>query len=63
MTDDQVVNALLPSALAGRLDVQNAAGVSPKAIQRTEAQLKRAMAVSLAQRHTLTDGGRLLNKK
>lgn len=49
MTDDEVVVALLPSALAGRYDVQSATGVSTKALDKTSSQLARATAKAIAQ--------------
>ena len=49
MTDDEVITAIVPSCLAGRLDVQMATGVSQKAIDKTANQLQRASAKAIAQ--------------
>ena len=50
MSDKEVANNIHMSALAGRLDVQNVKKVAPSAIQKTEQQLRRAIAKSIAQR-------------
>jgi Leucine-rich repeat (LRR) protein len=51
MTDDQVITAILPSAYAGRIDVQTVKGVSNRAIAKQTAQFYRANARAVAEQN------------
>lgn len=50
MTDDQVVAAILPSAYAGRIDVQEIKGVSQRAIAKQRSLFYKATARAIANR-------------
>ena len=51
MTDDQVVTALLPSAYAGRIDVQTVKGINPRAIAKQKSQFYQANARAIAEQN------------